>query len=101
MDKNGSVLKFFSFSYEGQDQLYLDEKNDIIYFTVGNNHQKSNDVYTSDLSTGQIKKKCILKDSYAVEGIFINDHDMYVISDGYYHNAKVPVNSISHYQISD
>ncbi len=81
--------------------MYLDEKNDIIYFTVGNNYQKPNDVYTINLSTGQIKKKYILKDSYAVEGIFIINHDMYIINDGYYHNAKVPINCINHYRIND
>lgn len=99
-DKNGNVLKMLKFSYEGQDQLFLDEKNNVIYFTAGNNYHRSNDVYTVDLSAGQIKKKYILKDSYAVEGIFINDHDMDIINDIYYHNAKVPVNCINHYRIN-
>lgn len=100
-DKNGGVLKKFTFSYEGQDQIFLDEKNNIIYFTAGNNYQEPNDVYAIDLSTGHIKKKYTLKDSYAVEGIFIDDHDMYILNDGYYHNAKVPVNCVNHYRINN
>ena len=42
-----------------------------------------------------------MKDSYAVEGIFIDDHDMYILNDGYYHNAKVPVNCVNHYRINN
>jgi len=42
-----------------------------------------------------------LKDSFAVEGIYIENEIMYIVNDGYYHNAKIPVNQINKYDISN
>ena len=36
----------------------------------------------------------VLKDSYAIEGITIVDDVLYVLNDGYYHDAETPINWI-------
>lgn len=99
--KSGDVIKKIEVSINGQDQIYLDEKNDIIYFTVGSVYDKNNFVYSVDLKTNSIKELFTLEDSYAIEGIHIDDGEMYILNDGYYHDAKIPINQINTYNLND
>ena len=39
----------------------------------------------------------VLKDSYVIEGITIVDNILYVLNDGYYHDAKIPINQVNMY----
>ena len=102
--KNGIQLKRFDVNIEGQDQLWLDEDADVMYFTAGLNYDGSlfkgdNAVYSVDLKTGKVEKTYSLATSYAVEGLWISEGKMYVLNDGYYHGARVPVNQVDVYDI--
>ena len=99
-DKTGNILKTIDVSIEGQDQLFLDEVNNIMYLTAGNNYKSENYVYSVDLSTNAINKTYTLSDSYAVEGLYMNKSEMYVLNDGYYHSGKVRVNQINKYKLA-
>ncbi|OFV71350.1 hypothetical protein [Acetobacterium wieringae] len=85
---------------EGQDQLFLDEGSNAIYFTAGINYRGDNFVYKIDLLTKEINLAYTLKDSFAVEGIYIENETMYIFNDGYYHYGKVDVNQMNKYDIN-
>ena len=102
--KDGKRLESFDVNVKGQDQLWLDETNDVMYFTGGLNYTGSifkgdNAVYSVDLKTGAVNEEYALADSYAVEGIYVSEGKMYVLNDGYYHSAKIPVNQVNIYDI--
>lgn len=101
MSKQGEIIKSISVSIEGQDQLWLDEQNNLMYFTAGNNYKGKNYVYTVNLTTDEVIKLYTLKDSHAVEGIYIQDNYMCIVNDGYYHDAKVKVNQINIYNLRE
>lgn len=98
--KDGTIEKKISIQEEGQDQLWLDEKSNKMYITTGNNYKSSNYVFTIDLSTEEVKKEYTMADSYAVEGIYIEGSDMYILNDGFYHNGKVKVNQVNIYDLN-
>lgn len=100
ISKKGDIIKSIEVQIEGQDQLWLDEESNKMYFTAGNNYKGKNYVYTVDLNTDKVTKIYTLKDSYAVEGIYISKNEMYILNDGYYHNGKVAVNQVNKYDIS-
>lgn len=54
-----------------------------------------------DLETNEIKPVYELQDSYAIEGIAIVDDVLYVLNDGYYHDAKVAVNQVNMYDLKN
>ena len=97
--KSGEIIKSYNLKERGQDQLFIDEENNLIYFTCGINYQGENYVYTFDMDTELVQAKYILKDSYAVEGISIIEDKMYILNDGYYHDAKIDVNQVNIYNI--
>lgn len=102
--KDGKQLESFDVNVKGQDQLWLDEANDVMYFTGGINYTDSifkgdNAVWSVDLKTGAFNEVYVLADSYAVEGLYMSEGKMYVLNDGYYHSAKVPVNQVNVYDI--
>lgn len=98
--KDGTVEKSIHIKEEGQDQLWLDETNNKMYITTGNNYKDSNYVFTVDLQTEEVKKTYTMADSYAVEGIHIEGNDMYILNDGYYHKGKVKTNQANIYDLS-
>lgn len=81
----------------------MDEDSDAIYFTAGINYEGDNFVYKIDLSTTTEEMNLVftLKDSFAVEGIYIEDETMYILNDGYYHDGKVDINQMNQYDISN
>ena len=81
--------------------MFLDEENNVIYLTAGSNYQSGGSVYKIDLIKKEIDLAFLLKESYAVEGIYIEDEIMYIVNNGYYHQAKIPVNQINKYDISN
>ena len=90
----------YKISEKGQDQLFIDENNNLIYFTCGTDYQSEGYVYTFDMVTRCVQMKYVLKDSYAIEGISIVGNKMYILNDGYYHKAKVTKNQVNIYDIS-
>lgn len=99
-DKTGTELESIDVSITGQDQLYLDEHKNIMYFTAGANYTGLNFVYKVDLETKAITIAYNLKESYAVEGIYIEGSEMYIFNDGFYHTSTVPTNQINIYDIT-
>lgn len=97
--KDGEILKRFWIRLRGQDQIWLDENDNKIYLTAGRDYHKGGSVYAIDLSTGIADRKYFLRDSYAVEGIYIDGNRMYVLNDGYYHRAEIPFNQVNIYAI--
>ena len=100
-DYSGKIDKSFKVKIRGQDQLYLDEKEDLMYLTAGADYQGDSYVYTVDLKTGQVKVKYVLKDSFAVEGMSIVNGIMYVLNDGHYHGAKDAKNQVNCYDLKN
>ena len=94
---DGVVQKSIKIHIKGQDQLFLDEKNDLIYFSAGADYHGDSYIYTVDLKTSKVKPLYVLKDSYAIEGITIVDDVLYVLNDGYYHDAETPINQVNMY----
>ena len=89
---------------KGQDQLWLDETNNVMYFTAGINYsgdilKGDNALWSVDLDTGAVSEAYAFADSYAVEGICMSEGKMYVLNDGYYHSARIPVNQVNIYDI--
>lgn len=101
IEKDGAIIESLNFDIDGQDQLFLDEVNNIIYLTAGSSYYSDSYVYKIDLFKKEIDLAFILKESFAVKGIYIEDDKMYILNDGYYHQAKIPVNQINKYDISN
>lgn len=97
----GTINKKIKVHVKGQDHLFLDEKNNLMYFSAGANYYGDSYIYTLNLETNELKPLYVLKDSYAIEGITIIDNSLYVLNDGYYHNAKVAVNQVNIYNLDD
>ena len=89
----------FSFKVAGQDQLFYDEEQKIIYITAGNNYHGESYVYSFDVTNELFKLEYILQDSFAIEGITIINGSMYVFNDGLYHDAEIPVNQVNIYSL--
>lgn len=94
---DGTIEKKIKIHIKGQDQLFLDEKKDLIYFSAGADYHGDSYIYIVNLKTNEIKPLYILKDSYAIEGITIVDNILYVLNDGYYHNAEIANNQVNMY----
>ncbi|RKI41972.1 hypothetical protein D7V86_08475 [bacterium D16-51] len=97
--KKGEVLKKIPMEKEGQDQLFLDSVHQKLYISAGDNYYGDSYIYTADLTTGQITLCYVLKDSYAIEGITLIGNELYVLNDGYYHDAKIPFNQVNVYRL--
>ena len=97
--KDFKEINRYYFRVKGQDQLFYDAENKVIYITAGDDYHGENFVYTFDVMNEKFQLEYILKDSYAIEGIVIIDNDMYILNDGFYHGAKVPVNQVNIYRI--
>lgn len=103
IQKDGTVIKTIDISsISTVDQIYLDETNNYIYATAGANYTGDNYVYKINLTSGTNELAYILKDSYSVEGIYINNSTgrMYILNDGYYHNATILANIVQVYNIN-
>lgn len=94
----GNKIKSYPVKIKGQDQIYLDEKSNILYITAGIDYQKESYIYSVNLKNGNISLVCSLTDSFAIEGISIVGNDLYILNDGYYHKAKLPFNQINIYK---
>ena len=97
---DGTVKKTIKAHINGQDQLFLDEENELIYFSAGADYHGDSYIYTVDLKTSKVEPLYILKDSYAIEGITIVNNVLYVLNDGYYHDAQISVNQVNMYYLN-
>ena len=99
VEKDGTVNTTITLDISNVDQIYLDETDNSIYITAGNNYQGDSYVYIVNLSTQKSKLLYTLEDSHAIEGIHIKDGKMYIGNDGVYHEAKIESNIIQVYTI--
>lgn len=100
VNKSGTPIKSFSVAIADQDQLYIDEANGYMYFTAGAVYHGANYIYRVDLDSGEVSKVYNLRESYCVEGLWIDGNRMYVLNDGYHHSGSVNVNQANVYDIS-
>lgn len=98
---DGKKKKSFHFKVPGQDQLYLDEADHIIYITAGLDYQGDSYVYSFDTKNETFCIEYVLPDSNAIEGITIVDDRLYILNDGYYHDAKDSKNQINVYHLKN
>lgn len=97
---DGTTISSHNFAYSDTlDHCFLDTRNGLLYITAGANYQSRNNVYVFDTTDNSQRITCTV-DSYSVEGIFIGESNMYILNDGYYHSALVPINQVNIYTLS-
>ncbi len=100
LEKSGREVSSFRISgIYHSDQLYLDEKNNLLYFSAGANYTGENYVYALSLTTYSCTLKYVLGDSYAIEGIYILNDQLYVCNDGLYHSSLSNTNEMKIYNM--
>ena len=96
-DREGNLLKSYPVNMKDQDMIYM--YDGLIYITVGADYKgEENYCVVFDTQTENIKIQYKLYQSYAVEGIYIDDDYIYVVNDGAFHNAMIPRTYISVYE---
>lgn len=96
-DQNGNVLDSYQINMKDQDMIYMYE--DMIYITVGADYKgEENYCAVFDPQTGIFRIQYKLYQSYAVEGIYIDEDYIYIVNDGAFHNAMIPRTYISVYE---
>lgn len=97
---DGTTISSHNFAYsETLDQCFLDTRNGLLYITAGSNYQGRNNVYVFNTMDNTQSITCTV-DSYSVEGIYLDESKMYILNDGYYHSAFVPVNQVNIYLLT-
>lgn len=96
-DIDGNLISKTHLDYYNQDHIILFDNS--LLLTVGADYNGDNN-FVLKIEDGH---KSIFKviDSYAVEGLSIVGNKLYIINDGYYHNAKIKKSYISVYDIGD
>ncbi len=94
--KDGRVIKTEQMKLPGQDQIFF--RGDKIFITAGRLYNIPGAAISKDLNSNK-NELYILKNSYAVEGVFVEDGLMYVLNDGYYHDAKIKENIVNIYSM--
>lgn len=96
-DREGNLLKSYPVNIKDQDMIYM--YNGLIYITVGADYKgEENYCVVFDTQTENIKIQYKLYQSYAVEGIYIDEDYIYIVNDGAFHNAMIPRTYISVYE---
>lgn len=86
-------------SFINQDQICFDDDYNI-FFTVGADYSGDNNFLGMiDTKSGEISIRFRLTDSYAVEGVVIQNNMLYVANDGFYHRATIENNNIQIYDL--
>ena len=99
--KSGEVLSRIPCDIRGQDQLTFSPKGQL-YITAGiDYHGRNNYLYEFNENSEVIRAKYRLIDSFAVEGCCFIGDKLYVMNDGYYHNAMRKKNEVFIYSLSE
>lgn len=84
IDKTGKILKKFPFYYKGQDHIFKYKGR--LYITAGTDYRgDDNFLCVVSPDTGKIEKIYRLKGSHSVEGIVIENGNIYITNDGKFH----------------
>lgn len=98
--KNGQLIETINCDYIGQDHIFVD-KNNHIYISAGVDYNnKNNYVLCFRKNPFTLESIYCVNESYAIEGLLVNDSELIVINDGIYHNAKIQKNYIQKYIIN-
>ena len=96
-DREGSLVKSYPVNMKDQDMIYM--YNGLIYITVGADYKgEENYCAVFDPATEKLWIQYELVQSYAVEGIYVDEDYIYIINDGAFHNAMIPRTYISVYE---
>lgn len=99
-DKMYNLIESYSVNFKDQDMLFCEDNS--IYITIGADYEGNNNfVALFDKKTHELQVKFCATESYAVEGICIYNHQIYVINDGCFHNAKIPKTYVCVYEIQE
>ena len=99
-DYKMNLIEKYNMSFPDQDMIFADKDN--IYITAGADY-KGEDNYLLIFSKKlyKILSSYRLFESYAVEGLCMQDKYLYVINDGLYHDAKIPKTYVTKYLLAD
>lgn len=93
---DGELLDKYLMNFENQDHLFY--YNEKLLVSIGADYNGENN-YIIAFTSDEIEDYFLYRiyDSYAVEGICIKDSLLYVVNDGYFHDAKIKRSYISVY----
>jgi len=97
-NQDGSLIKTYNCDFIGQDHICMDKQGKL-YISAGIDYQGNDNFvvsYNKNLTADKVYR---VNESYAIEGIAIIDSKLYVVNDGYYHDAKIRSNYIQEYSI--
>lgn len=84
-DINGDLINKIKLNYFNQDHIFF--SNNTLLLTVGADY-KGNDNFVLKIEN-DYKTIFRVNASYAIEGLTIVGDKLYILNDGYYHNAKI------------
>ncbi len=97
--KRGELIDLLSIDYPDQDHICFDENGDL-WFSYGADYLgKNNYVCKYDIVEGRVEVQYKVLNSYAIEGIYIDNNLLFVANDGVYHQSKDGKNIINVYSL--
>lgn len=101
-NSNFTINSKIKINYKDQDHIYYNSNTNHLFITVGADYLENNNyVLEYDLNEQMNYKLYRINSSYAVEGIYLTDNKMYIVNDGFYHNAKIKKSYISVYDLTN
>lgn len=100
MTKDGNILAAYACDLEGQDHLFVYE-GDILLSAGTDYHGKDNYICRFNKDTGEVTPALNVQSSYAIEGICVVGHQLYVANDGFFHAARDDQNTILVYELGE
>lgn len=96
-DRGGYLLESHPINMKDQDMLYM--YNGLIYITVGADYKgEENYCAVFNPKSKKLWIKYKLLQSYAVEGVYIDEDCIYIVNDGAFHEATIERTYISVYE---
>ncbi len=101
IDKNGEVLLKQKVNLKDQDHIFLNDEGNLMATVGADYYGENNYIVDINKATGEIGVKYKIIASYAVEGLCILNNKLYVVNDGFYHNAKINKSYIQIYNLEN
>ncbi|MCI5956182.1 MAG: hypothetical protein MRZ54_04290 [Clostridiales bacterium] len=100
-DADGNLINSYRSDYIGQDHLCFNENRQLC-FSVGCDYKgDENYVVVYSMETMTVERAYQVIGSHSIEGISIIGSNLYVINNGYYHNAHIKKNYVARYNIEN
>lgn len=95
-NRKGKIMEAVEVDMADQDMIYM--YDGLIYITVGADYcGEENYCAVFDPASKEIRIQYRLNQSYAIEGIYVDDIRIYVVNDGAFHNTTIPRTYVSIY----